>query len=135
MLVSEDKQADNALRDLVARFEDWRHNRSMPYERIPQPLWEQAVLLSTVLPPSRVAKALRLSHNDLKKHREAYQATLPSEPIPPELHFVELAGPRPGTVQGYAIEWQRPDGARMQIQCPDSPVSLSEWVRLFLESR
>ena len=68
MLVSEDRQAENALHDLVARFEDWRQNRSTPYERIPQPLWEHAASLSTVLPLSRVAKALRLSHNELKKH-------------------------------------------------------------------
>ena len=131
MLVSEDTQAENALRDLVACFEDWRQNRSTPYERIPQPLWEQAASLSTVLPLSRVAKTLRLSHNDLKKHREAYRATRPSEP--PALHFVELAGP--GTGQGYAIELQRPDGSRMQIQCPEPPAPLSEWVRLFLGSR
>ncbi len=133
MLVSEDRQAENALRDLIARFEDWRQNRSTPYERIPQTLWEQAASLSTVLPVSRVAKALRLSHNDLKKHRETYRATRPSAPTPPALHFVELAGF--GTGQGYAIELQRPDGARMQIQCPEPPAPLSQWVRLFLESR
>ncbi len=133
MLVSEDKQAEDTLHDLVARFEDWRQNRSTPYERIPQPLWEQAASLSTVLPVSRVAKALRLSHNELKKHREAYRATRPSDPIPPALHFVELAGSE--ARQGYAIELQRPDGARMQIQCPEPPALLSEWVRLFLGSR
>ncbi len=133
MLVSEDTQAENVLRDLIARFEDWRQNRSTPYERIPQPLWEQAASLSIVLPVSRVAKALRLSHNDLKKHRETYRARQPSDPTPPALHFVELADS--GAGQGYAIELQRPDGARMQIQCPEPPAPLSEWVRLFLGSR
>ena len=131
MLVSEDTQAEKALRDLVACFEDWRQNRSRPYERIPQSLWEQAASLSTMLPVSRVAKALRLSHNELKKHRDAYRATLSSDSPSPSLHFVELAG----TVQRYTIELQRPDGARMQIQCPESPARLSEWVRLFLGSR
>ncbi len=35
---------------LAGQFERWRQTRSHPADRIPQPLWDQAVALSTVLP-------------------------------------------------------------------------------------
>lgn len=60
-------QAELALADLAEHFEHWRRSRATVQERIPQPLWDQAVVLTTVLPGSQVAKRLRLSPTDLKK--------------------------------------------------------------------
>ncbi len=62
---------DHQLDQLAGQFEHWRQNRLSPRERIPQPLWDQAVALARVLPRPRVAQHLRLSSNDLKKHMAA----------------------------------------------------------------
>ena len=59
-------QAEQALAELAAEFTDWRRRRGGRHERIPAPLWDQAVALSRVLPNGRVAKALKLSATDLK---------------------------------------------------------------------
>ena len=56
-------QAEQALSQLAERFEHWRQSRRTPYERIPQPLWDEAIALSRVLPDSRVTKRLRLSRS------------------------------------------------------------------------
>ncbi len=59
-------QAEPALADLAAQFEQWRQTRQ-PHEPIPPRLWSQAVALTALLPYSQVAKQLRLSPTDLKK--------------------------------------------------------------------
>src|SRR2546427_3607028 len=77
-------QADHQLDQLAGQFAHWRQTRTHPYGRIPQALWEQAVALAAALPPSRVAKQLRLRVADLKKQmglRHAAPAAL--APLPP----------------------------------------------------
>jgi hypothetical protein len=59
--------AEHQLDQLAAQFEHWRQTRTHPGERFPQALWDQAVALASALPPSRVAKQLRLRLTDLKK--------------------------------------------------------------------
>jgi hypothetical protein len=54
-------QAEQALAERVERFSHWRRNRANTHERIPAPRWDQAVVLSQVLPNGQVAKALGLS--------------------------------------------------------------------------
>ena len=61
------QQAEAALVDVAEPFERWRRTRATVQERIPSSLWEQAVVLATVLPGSQVAKRLRLRSTDLKK--------------------------------------------------------------------
>ena len=53
--------AEPALADLAEQFEQWRRTRATAQERIPQPLWDQTVVLTTILPCSQVAKRLRLN--------------------------------------------------------------------------
>ena len=48
--------AEHELAQLAMRFQDWRHRRTSSSDPIPQPLWEQAVSFTTVLPISRLAK-------------------------------------------------------------------------------
>ena len=60
-------QAELALAELAEHFDHWRRNRATAQERIPPALWDQAVVLTSVLPRSQVAKRLRLSPTDLKK--------------------------------------------------------------------
>ena len=58
---------EHQLDQLAGQFEHWRQSRSHPHDRIPDPLWEQAVALTAILSPSRVAKHLRLRVSDLKE--------------------------------------------------------------------
>ena len=58
---------DHQLDQLAAQFEHWRQHRAHPRERIPKALWDQAVVLTETLAPSRVATHLGLGVTDLKK--------------------------------------------------------------------
>ena len=71
--------AEHQLDQLAAQFEHWRQTRTHPGERFPQALWDHAVALASALPPSRVAKQLRLRLTDLKKQ----MATPPAAPVTP----------------------------------------------------
>jgi hypothetical protein len=124
---------DHQLDQLAGQFEHWRQTRSYRGERIPQPLWDQAVALARVLPRTRVAQHLRLSSNDLKKQIAAQlepnaRASLPTP------GFVEVP-PAPASPQApprTEIDLQRKDGARLRLQAPDT--SLTAIVRSFLEA-
>jgi hypothetical protein len=124
---------DHQLDQLAGQFEHWRQTRSHRGERIPQPLWDQAVALARVLPRTRVAQHLRLSSNDLKKQIAAQlepnaRASLPTP------GFVEVP-PAPASPQApplTEIDLQRKDGARLRLQAPDT--SLTAIVRSFLEA-
>ena len=127
---------DHQLDQLAGQFEHWRQHRSHPSERIPQSLWDQAAALAMVLPYSRVAKHLRLSPSDLKKHIMAPQH-LPTSQVPtPPLSFVEvpLAPEQPMSKPGTEIELQRADGARLRLRSGDSTLPLATLVRAFLEA-
>ncbi len=127
---------DHQLDQLAAQFEYWRQTRSNRSERIPQPLWDQAVVLARVLPPTRVVQHLRLASNDLKKQMAAeidpHGGTGSPDRTP--TGFIELP---PDTDEPLAtttteIEVQRQDGARLRLHAPDT--SLAAIVKSFLEA-
>lgn len=123
---------DHQLDQLAAQFEQWRQTRSNRSERIPQALWDQAVVLARVLPPTRVAQHLRLSTNDLKK--QIAMQLEPQAAAHTSTGFVEVP---PDTYQPIAtptteIELQRKDGARLRLQAPDT--ALAAIVKSFLEA-
>ena len=60
MTIQTPLHAEHQLDQLAGQFAHWRQTRTHPYGRIPQPLWDQTVALTSVLSPSRVAKHLRL---------------------------------------------------------------------------
>ena len=128
--------AEHELTQLAARFEDWRHRRTTPSDPIPQPLWAQAVSLTTVLSISRVAQSIGVSWGTLKKRCTA-QPSLPAaaEPSTP-LGFVEVATPAPWPVPTpwTEIELQRRDGARLQIRSSEAHLPLATLMRTFLEA-
>jgi len=127
--------AEHQLDQLAAQFEHWRQTRTHPGERFPQALWDHAVALASALPPSRVAKQLRLRLTDLKKH----MATPPAAPVPPpiSLGFVEVpAAPSwPQPPAAIPIELSRTDGTRLCIHCSASALPLEAMVRAFVEGR
>lgn len=130
-------QAEPALADLAEQFDQWRRSRATAQERIPQPLWDQAVVLTTVLPCSQVAKRLRLSPTDLKKQCRARQGFLGVEATSPRPGFIEVTTPAFGTAAAPSatlIEVERPDGARLRLHYRTAPPPLATVLQAFLES-
>ena len=127
-------QAEQALAELAEQFTHWRQSRAS-HERIPAPLWDQAVALSQVLPNGQVAKALRLSATDLKNRRWAQQASMPSPAPETDVQFIEVTPTAAGWNAGAnptQVEVERPDGLRLRIGGVSS-AELSELVRVFVE--
>ena len=124
--------AEHQLDQLAGQFEHWRQTRTHPSERFPQALWDQAVAVAAALPPSRVAKQLRLRLIDLKKQMAAPHAA-PSLP----LGFVEVpsAPARPQAAVATQFELSRADGTRLCLHTPLSPLLLDALVRAFVEGR
>jgi hypothetical protein len=128
--------ADHQLDQLSGQFDHWRQTRSHPRDRIPDPLWAQAVALTSTLSTSRVAKHLRLGVKDLKqqiaKRQDKVAVQMPSAP-----GFVEVSPPPDSTqsLSGLEVELHRPDGARLRIYSPDASLPLSTIVQRFLEAR
>jgi hypothetical protein len=128
--------AEHQLDQLAAQFEHWRQTQRHPGERFPQALWDQAVAVAALLPPSRVAKQLRLRLTDLKKQMATPHAAPPAVP-PMPLGFVEVpsapAGPQ--STATTQLELSRADGTRLCLQAPMSPLLLDALIRAFVEGR
>lgn len=129
--------AEQALTHLAQQFADWRQRRTTRTERIPAPLWEQAVALTAVLPMTHVAKHLRLRGSDLKKRCAALST--PATPAAPVAArgFVEVTPPPawPLPTSATEVDLQRADGARLRIHCCEPQFPLAALVRTFLEAR
>src|SRR5438128_5547619 len=132
MQIETSLHTEHQLDQLTAQFEHWRQTRTHPGERFPQALWDQAVALAATLPPSRVAKQLRLRLIDLKK-----QMAAPHAAPPRPLGFVEVpsapAGPQAPAVTQR--ELSRADGTRLCLPTPLPPLLLDALVRACVEGR
>ena len=122
--------AEHQLDQLAGQFAHWRQTRTHPNERIPHELWEHAVALTVVVPPSRVAKQLRLRLADLK-HQMATRQTSPTAVPAISLGFVEVPpapawSPATPTTQ---LELSRTDGTRLCIHCSAAALPLEVVVR------
>jgi len=136
MMIATPLHVDHQLDQLADQFAHWRQTRTHPYGRIPQELWDHAVALAAALPPSRVAKQVRVRLMDLKKQMATrHEATIAVSPLP--LGFVEVpsapSGPQP-TVAAQ-IELSRVDGTRLCIHTPMATLPLAALVRAFVEGR
>src|SRR5215510_3037061 len=127
--------AEQALTQLAQEFDRWRQRRRTRFERIPLPLWEQAIALSQTLPIARIAKRLHLRGSDLKKRCTAPPAVMAEQASSPVLGFVDVT-PSPAWPPRTAateVDLQRADGARLRIQCREPQFPLAVLVRAFLE--
>ena len=143
MKIESPLHAEHQLDQLAGQFAHWRQTRTHPGERFPQALWDQAVALAATLPPSRVAKQLRLRLIDLKKQ----MATSPASPAlapPRSLDFVEVPAyiPCPDSAPSWPpptgvlqIELSRADGTRLCIHGIEATLPLEALVRAFVEGR
>jgi len=128
-------QAEEHLRDVAQQFAQWRQSRANPRgDRIPEPLWAEAVMLTEVLPLSRVARQLGLKPHALKRRRGDPGSTArPARPQCPAA-FVEVPADawRPVTTE---VEVHRPDGTRLRITYSDPSPALVPLLQTFLETR
>jgi hypothetical protein len=135
MTIQTPLHAEHQLDQLAGQFADWRQTRPHPHSPIPPDLWAHAVALTTVIPPSRVAKQLRLRLADLKNQMVARQAALPPAGPPPAPGFVEVP-PAPARAQAaptIQLELSRPDGTRLCLHAPAALLPLDAVVRAFVE--
>lgn len=130
-------QAEHQLTQVADRFDRWRQTRTTRAEPIPPHLWEQAIALTALFPMTRVARRLRVSGGELKKHCAASHAAR-SAPASTALGFVEVTATPvwPTPTAGTEIELSRADGTRLRIHIhehePQPP--LVALVRTFLET-
>lgn len=115
------------LESVQQAFNHWRSHRGQD-KTIPEYLWKQ---VSQILPHYRQQKilsTLRLNHYQLRKHLDSiprYQPLLKKvadthqQPVTPTSPFIKTM--LPATLpQGYQVEWQRADGAKLTISQLDA---------------
>ncbi len=126
------------LEEVAAHFERWRKHKKNG-ERIPEPLWKEAVSLVDTYGVSQVTRTLRLGGRDLNKRRGMIQASRTAQPSGGETSFVEIdpgvldqtSEPQPSAVW---MELERPDGLRLRIR-PSGGVDLLKLVERFMGAR
>jgi len=124
------------LEVVTEHYERWRRNKKKG-ERIPEPLWVEAIELVSDYPFSRVCRALHLCATDLKRHQAALSAGKELTVSGSERSFVEIdpavvdQAMRPGGMP-VLMELERPDGLRLRMQPANSTDMLALMAR-FME--
>ena len=105
------------LEEVAEHFERWRRNKKRG-DRIPQPLWDEAIGLVETHGISQVTRTLRLSATDLNKRRGIVRASQRRQTPIAETAFVEVER-APISVPDAEAMWmelERPDGMRLRIR-------------------
>ncbi|MDD5008577.1 MAG: hypothetical protein PHU49_09900 [Syntrophorhabdaceae bacterium] len=115
MLPAKRAKEHTALEQVHELFERWRKSKT-GRDPIPESLWEAAVSLTGGYSVNRIARRLRLNHNDLK-NRARNQIT-----------FIEL--PVAKNIE-CTIEIEKPTGERMRIKgsCNVTGLAREFWER------
>ncbi len=108
------------LEEVAEHFAQWRR-RKQKGDRIPEPLWSEALGLLGTYGVSQVTRTLRLSGTDLNKRRGQIGAGKRRQCPGGETAFVEIdpmvmdqvPGPEARAVW---MELERPDGLRLRIR-------------------
>ena len=117
------------LEEVAEHFAQWRR-RKQKGDRIPEPLWSEALGLLGTYGVSQVTRTLRLSGTDLNKHRGQIGAGQRRQGAGGETAFVEIdplimdqaPGPEASAVW---MELERPDGLRLRIRPTDGAEMLA----------
>ncbi len=123
------------LEEVAAHFAQWRKHKKNG-ERIPEPLWNEAVSLVDTYGVSQVTRTLRLGGRDLNKRRGMIGAGQRRQASGGKTSFVEIdpvvldqtPEPQPSAVW---MELERPDGLRLRIR-PSGGVDLLTLVERFM---
>lgn len=100
------------LSEVHSRFTAWRKNKKHRSRRIPEDLWEAAVLLIPDNSIHKVARTLSLSHKDLKKRVESHNTSDNSYSSP--LAFIPIDIPHQPSTE-CTIEMAHFNGNRMRM--------------------
>ena len=95
-----------------ARFADWRKNKKNR-RRIPEDLWEAAVLLNNEYTLNQISRALKLSYSDLKKRIKSHHQLLACKSTPSQ-DFISLDMPQMHSAE-CIIEMEHNNGNKMRM--------------------
>ena len=120
------------LEEVAEHYERWRRNKKRG-DRIPKPLWDEAIGLVETHGVSRVTRTLRLSATDLNKRRGIVGTRQRRQAPVAEAAFVQIehtpiAAP---DAQTQWMELERPDGMRLRIR-PSRGVDMLALLERFL---
>jgi hypothetical protein len=120
------------LEEVAEHFAQWRRNKKKG-ERIPQPLWHEAIELVDTHGVSQVTRTLRLSATDLNKRRGMVGTNQRRQAAVAEAAFVEVECAHIPVSGGEAMwmELERPDGMRLRIR-PTQGVDMLALVERFM---
>ena len=108
------------LEEVAEHFAQWRSHKKKG-DRIPEPLWCEAIELLCDYPITRVVRTLRLSATDLKKRQLELSDTKSLQETGSALGFVEVDSSLIGQALSsvatpVVIELHRPDGLRLRVE-------------------
>ncbi len=120
------------LEEVAEHFERWRRNKKKG-DRIPQPLWDEAIGMVEPHGVSRVTRTLRLSATDLNKRRGIVGTRQRRQAAVAEAAFVQIeqtpiAAP---DTEAQWMELERPDGMRLRIR-PSQGVDMLALLERFM---
>jgi hypothetical protein len=116
------------LLELKARFDRWRATRQYKSEPIPDELRSAALEMAERYPSSLLQQVLKVQLWHLKKRGVAKRPVRAVAPklsktaffkLPTETSLPEAASSSPNN-NGYRVQIERPDGARLTITVPPS---------------
>ena len=122
------------LDHLAMRFAHWRQNRPSPKARIPNELWNEAVVLTAHLSVSRVAKHLGLCTTDLKKHCPSSQTPKSSGSDELPIHFVDVTPTASWPSPAVEVDLKRADGTHLHLAYHHGTPALPDLIRAFLDA-
>ena len=109
------------LETVAEHFAQWRETKAAR-ERIPEPLWREAIELLDTCRISQITRTLRLSGSDLNRRRRQLTSPPPADAQDSRHTFVELQAPLINPVSAKAAPWlelQRPDGLCLRLHAGD----------------
>ena len=129
--MSKKKDVDTVeLQRVQSRFEDWRSARK-GREAIPEGLWEEVRVLSKKHTIGELSKALKLSHNNVKKHVLNSEVSVDSAS---SVDFVDLGLFRASpSSSSCTLELTNSDGISMKLSITGIPcIDVMELTQSFL---
>lgn len=114
--------ADQSLKQLQRRFEQWRGRRRQP-GRIPTELWTAAAYAAASQGVQKTADSLRLDARRLKQWMEQLQLSPPSAAQGAPAAFVDLSSMLAGATAECHLEVEETSGRKLRILLKGPAVS------------